>query len=94
MSEDPAATSDHLDELSSAELHRRAVDLARSRHDARFFWRPLEYTPAAETISGRYEMARATSSSACLWVDDAIDRDGKLDLALRLKSAWRSRDVG
>ena len=83
MPEDPAAPSDHLDDLSSAELRRRAVDLARSRHDAKFFWRLLEYTPAAETISGRYERARGDIEQFPLLVDDAIDRDGKLDAALR-----------
>ena len=83
MPEDSAALSDQLDDLSSAELRRRAVDLARSRHDAKFFWRLLEYTPAAETMSGRYEEAEADIEPFPLWVDDAVDRDGKLDAALR-----------
>jgi hypothetical protein len=90
-----AAPSDHLDDLSSAERHRRAVDLARSRQDARYFWRLLEHTPAGRDHQRPLrEGPGATSSSSRRWVDDAIDRDGKLDTALRLKSAWRSRDVG
>jgi hypothetical protein len=83
MLEDPAAPSDQLDDLSPAELRRRAVDLARRRHDAKFFLRLLEYTPAAEAISGRYEDAEADMEQFPLLVDDAIDRDGKLDEALR-----------
>jgi hypothetical protein len=59
MPKDPAAPSDQLDDLSPAELRRRAVDLARSRHDAEFFLRLLEYTPAAEAISARYADAEA-----------------------------------
>jgi hypothetical protein len=83
MPENPAAPSNQLDDLSSAELHRRAVDLARSRHDAKFLWRLLEYTPAAETLSGRDEEAQADIEQFPVLVDDAVDRDGKLDEALR-----------
>jgi hypothetical protein len=79
-SQEPA---EQLDRLSSAELHRRAVELARSRHDVRFFWHLLEYTPGAEAVRGRLDEAESDIEQVPIWMDDAVDREGRLDEALR-----------
>ena len=46
-----------LDELSSKELHRRALDLARERRDIGFLWELLRAIPAAAAVTG--EVGRA-----------------------------------
>lgn len=53
--ETPNATK--LDELSSKELHRRAMDLARERRDIGFLWELLRAIPAAAAVTG--EVGRA-----------------------------------
>ena len=43
---------DELDELSTQELHDRAVRRAERHLDVKFFWRLLKLIPAAEVASG------------------------------------------
>jgi len=43
---------DSLEELSTQELHDRAIRRAEHHLDVRFFWRLLSEIPAAEAISG------------------------------------------
>ena len=50
MTEGQAA--DELDELSTKELHDRAVHRAEHHLDVRFFWSLLQLIPAAELASG------------------------------------------
>ena len=45
-------TADALEELSTAELHDRAVARAERHLDVKFFWSLLRVIPAAETASG------------------------------------------
>ncbi|ROO89035.1 hypothetical protein EDD29_6722 [Actinocorallia herbida] len=45
----------NLDDLTSPELHDRAVKLARERHDIGFLWELLRAIPAAEAASGDLE---------------------------------------
>ncbi len=47
-----AAPEDALDELSTEELHDRAVRHAERHLDVRFFWSILQAIPAAETARG------------------------------------------
>ncbi|HXB15157.1 MAG TPA: hypothetical protein VNV44_05375 [Solirubrobacteraceae bacterium] len=46
------AASDGLDQLSTEELHDRAVHYAERHFDVKFFWSLLEAIPAAETARG------------------------------------------
>ncbi|WP_067799642.1 hypothetical protein [Actinomadura formosensis] len=46
-----------LDELSTRELHERAMNLARERHDVGFVWDLLRAIPAAAAATG--EVGRA-----------------------------------
>ena len=46
-----------LDELSTAELHRRAMDLARERRDVGFLWELLRAIPAAAAATGEVDRA-------------------------------------
>lgn len=46
-----------LDELSAAELHRRAMDLARERRDVGFLWELLRAIPAAAAATGEVDRA-------------------------------------
>ncbi|GAB2866199.1 hypothetical protein GCM10022221_78290 [Actinocorallia aurea] len=45
----------NLDDLTSPELHDRAVKLAKERHDVGFLWELLRAIPAAEAASGELE---------------------------------------
>ncbi len=46
------AASDGLDQLTTEELHDRAVRYAERHLDVKFFWSLLEAIPAAETARG------------------------------------------
>jgi hypothetical protein len=46
------AAPDALDELSTDELHDRAVKRAERHLDVKFFWSLLQAIPAAETARG------------------------------------------
>jgi hypothetical protein len=47
-----AASDDALEELSTEELHDRAVRYAERHLDVKFFWSILQAIPAAETARG------------------------------------------
>jgi hypothetical protein len=47
-----AASEDALEELSTEELHNRAVRHAERHLDVRFFWSILQAIPAAEAARG------------------------------------------
>jgi hypothetical protein len=47
-----AAPDDALEELSTEELHDRAVRYAERHLDVKFFWSILQAIPAAETARG------------------------------------------
>ena len=50
---DPEATgADELEQLSTQELHDRAVSWAEHHLDVKFFWRLLKAIPTAEAITG------------------------------------------
>ena len=46
-----------LDELTSKELHERAMDLARERRDVGFLWELLRAIPAAAAATGDVDRA-------------------------------------
>jgi hypothetical protein len=70
----PAMTAsfEELDKLSSRELHDRAVHHAKRHLDVRFFWRLMEFTPAAEIASGDLEEAETEVLHWSSQVDRAV----------------------
>lgn len=76
--------TDSLDELSTQELHDRAIHRAERHVDVKFFWSLLEMIPAAETISGDEGEADYDIKSSAGLISDALrSGDGKLGEALR-----------
>ena len=64
------STSDDLDQLSSTELHDRAVKTAERHGDVKFLWRLLEAAPAAEAAAGRTDEAEYDVGH---WTSQVID---------------------
>lgn len=76
--------TDSLDELSTQELHDRAIHRAEKHVDVRFFWSLLEMIPAAKTASGDEGEADYDIQSSKGLISDALHSgDGKLGEALR-----------
>jgi hypothetical protein len=79
-----ASAGDELDQLSTKELHDRAVRYAERHLDVKFFWRLLKLIPAAETASGdEGEADYDIQSSKGLIYDAVHSGDGPLGEALR-----------
>lgn len=73
-----------LEQLSTQELHDRAVRYAEHHLDVRFFWRLLEAIPAAQAASGDVGEAEYDIQSAKGVISDALrSGDGALGEALR-----------
>jgi hypothetical protein len=73
-----------LEELSTQELHDRAVRHAERHLDVRFFWRLLELIPAAETSRGDVGEADFDIQSSKGLIKDALHSgEGELGEALR-----------
>jgi len=53
------ATRAELEQLSSKELHDRAVHLAERRLDLAFLWRLVKAIPVAEAAAGHLDRAEA-----------------------------------
>jgi hypothetical protein len=76
--------ADDLDQLSTHELHDRAVRRAEKHLDLKFLWSLLEMIPAAETVSGDMGEADYDIESSKGLISDAVHSgDGALGEALR-----------
>ena len=76
--------ADALDQLSTHELHDRAVHRAERHLDVKFLWSLLEMIPAAETVSGDVGEADYDIESSKGLISDAVHSgDGALGEALR-----------
>jgi hypothetical protein len=76
--------ADALDELSTHDLHDRAVSRAEKHLDVKFFWKLLKLIPAAEAISGDEGEAEYDLQFSKGKVYDAMHSgDGQLGEALR-----------
>ena len=75
---------ENLDELSTHELHDRAVRRAERHLDVRFFWSLLKAIPAAESVAGDPGEAEydIQSSKGLIW-DALRSGDGAVGEALR-----------
>ena len=77
-------SDDGLDQLSTKELHDRAVHRAERHLDVKFFWSLLEMIPAAESISGDEGEAEYDIQFSKGLISDALHSgDGELGEALR-----------
>jgi hypothetical protein len=65
-----------LDDLSTAELHDRAMARARSRWDVGFFWRLIRMIPAAEMAAGNVDAGRAGVSYLAGLISDILAERG------------------
>ncbi len=75
---------DALDELSTQELHDRALRRAERHLDVKFFWTLLKLIPAAEALSGDEGEAEYDVQFAKGKITDALHSgDGELGEALR-----------
>jgi hypothetical protein len=76
--------ADDLDQLSTRELHDRAVRRAEKHLDLKFLWSLLEMIPAAEAVSGDVGEADYDIESSKGLISDALHSgDGALGEALR-----------
>jgi len=79
-----AMSEDGLDELSTKELHDRAVRRAERHLDVKFFWSLLQLIPAAQAASGDTGEADYDIQSSKGLISDAMHSgDGALGEALR-----------
>jgi hypothetical protein len=75
---------DSLDELTTRELHDRAVRRAEKHADVRFFWSLLKLIPAAKAATGdEGEADYDVQFSKGLILDALHSGDGELGEALR-----------
>jgi hypothetical protein len=74
-----------LEQLSSKELHDRAMHRALRHLDVKFLWQLMQMTPAAEMAAGQPEDAERDALHISRQVSDAInaDEEGRLADALR-----------
>lgn len=76
--------SDVLEELSTLELHDRAIRRAERHLDIKFLWSLLEMIPAAEASGGDVGEADFDIQSSTGLIKDALHSgDGELGEALR-----------
>ncbi len=79
-----AMSEDGLDELTTKELHDRAVRRAERHLDVKFFWSLLQLIPAAEAASGDTGEADYDIQFSKGLISDAMHSgDGALGEALR-----------
>jgi hypothetical protein len=80
-------TREDLEQLSSQELHDRAVKVALKRADVKFFWRLLEALPAAEAATGHLAEAESDVQSLLARLDD-LRASGKGEIADALRPLY------
>lgn len=78
------ATAEELDQLSSKELHDKAMHIAKHRLDVGFMWELLRTIPAAEAFTGDGDEASEDAYSLTARIGDFLhDDEGELADALR-----------
>jgi hypothetical protein len=76
--------ADQLEELSTMELHDRAIARAERHLDVKFFWNLLKLIPAAEALSGDEGEAEFDVQFSKGIISDALHSgEGELGEALR-----------
>jgi hypothetical protein len=77
-------TDDGLEQLTSKELHDRAVKRAKHHLDVRFYWDLMKLMPAAEAAAGNLDEAENDVFHLSAHVDDLVD-SGEGDTADMLR---------
>jgi hypothetical protein len=76
--------AEDLENLTSKELHDRAVERAVRRLDVAFLWRLLRAIPAAEAATGHPDQAEADVSHLSAIINELVHSgDGEVADALR-----------
>jgi hypothetical protein len=76
--------AEDLENLTSKELHDRAVERAVHRLDVAFLWRLLRAIPAAEAAAGHPDQAEADVSHLSAIINELVHSgDGEVADALR-----------
>jgi hypothetical protein len=81
------STREELEQMSSEELHDKALDVARHRMDVRFLWRLLEALPAAEAATGHVQEAEGDVQSLLARLND-LKTAGEGDVADALRPLY------
>src|SRR5207248_6306002 len=68
-------TREELDQLSSDELHDRAMSIALRHADVRFLWQLLRALPAAEAATGQLDEAKSDVQSLYARLNDLRQLD-------------------
>jgi hypothetical protein len=77
-------SDENLDELSTVELHDRAVRHAERHVNVKFFWSLLKAIPAAETLAGDPGEGEYDANFSMGLISDALHSgDGAVGEALR-----------
>lgn len=66
------ATREELEELSSEELHDKAVHHAATHLDVGFLWRLIKAVPVAEAAAGHLDEAEADVMSLSSLITDVV----------------------
>ncbi|MFF0491536.1 hypothetical protein ACWDSJ_19905 [Nocardia sp. NPDC003482] len=78
------ADVDQLEQLSSKELHDRAVEHAVKHGDVKFLWQLLKQIPAAEAAAGQVGESEADIKYVLPLLDDYVHAgEGEVGEALR-----------
>ena len=77
-------TDDGLEQLSSKELHDRAVKRAKHHVDVKFFWELMRLVPAANAAAGNIDEAENNVFHLSAHVDD-LTESGEGDIADMLR---------
>lgn len=83
----PVPTREELEQLSSEELHDRALDAAKRRVDVGFFWKLLRAVPAAEAATGHLDEAESDVFSLFGHLND-VRKSGEGDIADALRPLY------
>jgi hypothetical protein len=77
-------TRDHLDRMSTKELHDRAIAIAKHRLDVGFLWDLVRALPVAEEVAGDDERSKVDILRPLALINSLYDADeGELGEALR-----------
>jgi hypothetical protein len=74
---------EQLDQLSTRELHHRAVSTAEHRHDLKFFYQLVEYFPMAEVVASADRDEEQAAHQIAGKLRELVPGGGRLDEALR-----------
>ena len=77
-----------LEQLSSKELHDRAIKRAVQRVDVKFLWSLIEAVPAAEASVGHVEEARSDVFSLASLLTDVVHSGDEAEVADALRPLY------